>query len=70
MRFNVFVVCLLAMVVTGCDPVQEVRKMREKASQRRKENNERQVEKAMENFNIKREGLDKAEAPNGESSRP
>ena len=70
MRFIVFILCLLFIGVTGCDPAQEVRKMREKESQMQEENNKRQLEKAMENFNTKNEGLDKAEEQSSDSSRP
>ena len=70
MRFIVSVLCLLFIGVAGCDPAQEVRKMREKERQMQEKNNMRQLEKAMENYNTKYEGLDKAAEQGGESSKP
>ena len=66
----VLFLCLLLLGVTGCDPVQEVRKMREKDRQLQKENNARQVKKALENFNQKYEGVESADDPSNHSSKP
>jgi len=62
--------CLLLLGAVGCDPVQEVRKMREKDRQLQRENNARQVEKALENFNQKYEGVENADEPSSRSSNP
>jgi len=62
--------CLLLIGVAGCDPVQEVRKMREKDRQLQKENNARQVEKALQNFNQKHKGVEDINEPSNDSSKP
>ena len=62
--------CLLLFGVAGCDPVQEVRKMREKDRQLQKENNARQVEKALQNFNQKYKGMEDVDEPSSDSSKP
>ena len=70
MRLVVSTLCLLLLGVAGCNPVKEIRKMREKDRQMQEENNQRQVKKALENFNKKYEGSDNAEDENNESSQP
>lgn len=70
MRFIFSILCLLFLGVAGCDPAQEVRNMREKERQMQKENNEKQLKKAMENFNTMYEGLDKAAEPSSDSRKP
>jgi hypothetical protein len=70
MRLVVSTLCLLLLGVAGCNPVKEIRKMREKDRQMQEENNERQLKKALENFNKKYEGPDKAEEESIESSKP
>jgi hypothetical protein len=70
MRLVVSTLCLLLFCVAGCNPVKEIRKMREKDRQMQEENNELQVKKALENFNKKYEGPDKADEESIESSKP
>ncbi len=65
-----FVICLMLVGVAGCDPVQVVRTMREKERQLQKENHARQVEKALENFNQKYEGVTNADEPRHDLSKP
>jgi len=43
--------------------------MREKGRQKQEENNERQVKRAMENYNAKYEGLDKAKEQGSKSNK-
>lgn len=62
--------CLLLVGVAGRDPVQVVRKMREKDRQLQKENNARQIEKALENYNQMYEGVENADEPSNDSSKP
>jgi PBP1b-binding outer membrane lipoprotein LpoB len=61
MRTIIIVLSLVALLTTGCDPVDQVRKMREADRQKQKENNERQVKKAFENFNQKPQGTEQEE---------
>lgn len=70
MRLIVSAFCLLFIGVAGCNPAEEVRKMREKERQMQEDNMERQVKEAMDNFNTKYEGLDDAEEKGSESSKP
>jgi hypothetical protein len=70
MRLVVSTLCLLLLGIAGCNPVKEIRKMRENDRQMQEENNQRQVKKALENFNKKYEGSDNAEDENNESSQP
>jgi hypothetical protein len=53
MRTIIIVLSLVALLTTGCDPVDQVRRMREADRQKQNENNERQVKKAFENFKLK-----------------
>jgi|GEM_PF-3063658 len=69
MRFIVSVLCLLFISVSGCHPAEPVRMMREKGRQKQEENNERQVKRAMENYNAKYEGLDKAKEQGSKSNK-
>jgi hypothetical protein len=54
-------------MITGCDPVDAVRRMREAARQKQKENNELQLKKALENFKA---GSEKSDVPSSEPSKP
>ena len=50
MRYYVTIVCLLSFALTGCNPADLVRKMREADRQSQSENYERQLKKAMESY--------------------
>ncbi len=57
----------MLLVVTGCDPVDQVRKMREADRQKQEENNKSQLKMAMENFEL---GSTKGDDPTSESDKP
>jgi hypothetical protein len=61
MRTIIIVLSLVALLTTGCDPVDQVRKMREADRQKQMENTKKQVEKAFENFNQKPQGTEQEE---------
>ena len=68
MRTIIIFLSLVALFTTiGCDPVNQVRKMREADRQKQEENNERQLKKAMENFAL---GSTKGDDPTNEPNKP
>ena len=58
------------IVNAGCNPVQEIRDMRERDRQAQNENNAKQLKNAMENYSATYEELNKAEKPSIDSSNP
>jgi hypothetical protein len=67
MRCIPIILCLLLLMITGCDPVDAVRRMREANRQKQKENNELQLKKALENFKA---GSEKSDVPRSDPSKP
>jgi len=67
MRNINIVICLLSLMITGCDPVDAVRRMREADRQKQQENNLRQMKEALKNYETK---SSKSDLPTSEPSQP
>lgn len=61
MRNIPIIICLLSLMMAGCDPVDVVRKMREADRQKQQENNVRQMKEALKNYETR---SSKTDSPN------
>jgi hypothetical protein len=66
-NIKIIIICLLSLMITGCDPVDAVRRMREADRQKQQENNIRQMKEALKNYETR---SSKSDSPSGEPSQP